>query len=415
MTPAPFAAGLALAVVAAAVPAQRPGQAQRLPAGAPPATQACVGCHGARGGGNPDAGAPRIAGQSQRYLRKQLDSFAQGSRRSAVMQPIARGLPPEVRSSVAAYFAGLDTPGGRISGEPPARGRALALQGDNALGVQACRNCHGPGGVGEPPNIPYLAGLDANYLAKELRAWKEGTRTNDAGQQMFRVATALPASDIEAVARYYESLPPPAPPPHELVQAPPPRTRPQGPARTAPARRESSQGSGVEQGAPTTGGAQGPGGGGASETGQDDGGVSGDGENRKEPGSPQPGGGDQSRAPAGLTWPGLSDAATKASAGSNAVEIGRALIESGAYGCQGCHHIPGIRWPRGIVGPPLAGFARRSFIAGQLPNDRDTLAAFLQNPPALIPRTGMPDIGLTLGQARQIAAFLHTLDGCDAP
>jgi cytochrome c2 len=90
--------------------------------------------------------------------------------------------------------------------------------------------------------------------------------------------------------------------------------------------------------------------------------------------------------------------------------VGRAIVASGRYGCTACHSIPGIRSPKGIVGPPLDGMAARAFIAGQLPNTPDTLVAFLQNPAALIPQTGMPDVRLGLEGARHVAAFLYTLE-----
>jgi cytochrome c2 len=87
---------------------------------------------------------------------------------------------------------------------------------------------------------------------------------------------------------------------------------------------------------------------------------------------------------------------------------GRAIVAGGAYGCTACHTIPGLA-PRGVVGPPLAGMARRAFIAGQLPNKPELLVAFLQNPPALVPNTGMPDVRLGLDEARDVAAYLYTL------
>ena len=89
---------------------------------------------------------------------------------------------------------------------------------------------------------------------------------------------------------------------------------------------------------------------------------------------------------------------------------GRAIVARGQYGCTACHTIPGIRSPQGIVGPPLEGFAERAFIAGQLPNTPDTLVAFLQDPAALIYRTGMPDVRIGLEGARHVAAFLYTLE-----
>ena len=94
---------------------------------------------------------------------------------------------------------------------------------------------------------------------------------------------------------------------------------------------------------------------------------------------------------------------------------GRTLIASGAGGCTACHAIPDMPGPGGVVGPPLAGIAERAFIAGQLPNKPDVLVAFLQDPPALVPATGMPDVRLNLDEARDIAAYLYTLGPSGAP
>jgi cytochrome c2 len=93
---------------------------------------------------------------------------------------------------------------------------------------------------------------------------------------------------------------------------------------------------------------------------------------------------------------------------------GRALIASGVYGCTTCHAVPGMRGIQGVVGPPLDGLARRGFIAGQLPNVPGVLVAFLEDPPALVPNTGMPNVGLTPEEARHIAAYLYTLEPSDA-
>ena len=89
---------------------------------------------------------------------------------------------------------------------------------------------------------------------------------------------------------------------------------------------------------------------------------------------------------------------------------GRALVASGSFGCAACHAIPGVVAPKGVAGPPLSGVARRALIAGQLPNKPEVLVAFLRNPPALVPLTGMPDVGLTTEQARDVVAYLYTLE-----
>lgn len=93
---------------------------------------------------------------------------------------------------------------------------------------------------------------------------------------------------------------------------------------------------------------------------------------------------------------------------------GRTIVAGGAYGCTACHAIPDMPGPQGNVGPPLGGLAGRAFIAGQLPNKPDVLVAFLQNPPALVPATGMPDVRLDLVEARDVAAYLYTLEPSNA-
>ena len=89
-------------------------------------------------------------------------------------------------------------------------------------------------------------------------------------------------------------------------------------------------------------------------------------------------------------------------------ERGRSIIEQ--VGCAACHTIPGVAWPQGRVGGALAGFARRTLIAGQLPNQPDILVRWLRDAPSLSPETGMPAIPLTEAEARDIAAYLYTLD-----
>jgi cytochrome c2 len=77
--------------------------------------------------------------------------------------------------------------------------------------------------------------------------------------------------------------------------------------------------------------------------------------------------------------------------------------------CGGCHQVPGVPGAQGRVGPPLAGFAGRAFIAGRLPNDPDNLKLWVRDPHAFDPQTAMPATGVTPPEAADIAAFLYTL------
>lgn len=77
--------------------------------------------------------------------------------------------------------------------------------------------------------------------------------------------------------------------------------------------------------------------------------------------------------------------------------------------CGSCHRIPGIDLADGTVGPSLAGFGRRSVIAGFWPNTPDHLAAWLLAPQRLVPGNVMPSTGLSPSEARDVAAYLQSL------
>jgi len=79
------------------------------------------------------------------------------------------------------------------------------------------------------------------------------------------------------------------------------------------------------------------------------------------------------------------------------------------YACVACHAIPGVTGSRAQVGPPLAGMARRTLIAGRLANTPDNLVRWIRAPHTVKPGTAMPDLGVTEEHARLIAAYLATL------
>jgi len=80
-----------------------------------------------------------------------------------------------------------------------------------------------------------------------------------------------------------------------------------------------------------------------------------------------------------------------------------------AAGCGTCHIIPGVVNARGMVGPSLEHFAKRSFIAGEAPNTAQNLVQWIVDPPSIEPNTAMPKLGVTTSQARDIAAYLYQL------
>jgi mono/diheme cytochrome c family protein len=80
------------------------------------------------------------------------------------------------------------------------------------------------------------------------------------------------------------------------------------------------------------------------------------------------------------------------------------------YGCGSCHQIPGIVGAHAPVGPPLDGIATRGLIAGMLPNTPEHLTRWLREPRTLNPRSAMPNLGVSDRDARDITAYLYTLE-----
>jgi cytochrome c553 len=176
--------------------------AQGTAAGAPP----CAQCHAFNGVSDASGAFPRLTGQSAYYLAAQLRDFASGVRASALMSPIAKALSPDDIADVTAYFAGVSAPFLPLKAGNPAlvkRGEELAKAGGPER--LHCDNCHGPGGAGEPPVVPYLAGQYAHYIAFTLQMWQEGFRKNSP-DAMEAIAKTLDDQEIIAVAAYYQQV-----------------------------------------------------------------------------------------------------------------------------------------------------------------------------------------------------------------
>ncbi|WP_431112686.1 c-type cytochrome [Variovorax paradoxus] len=90
------------------------------------------------------------------------------------------------------------------------------------------------------------------------------------------------------------------------------------------------------------------------------------------------------------------------------VEKGRQLLAQ--YQCGSCHVIPDVQAARGRMGPTLASFGRRSYIAGHVPNGPEHLARWIVSPRSLVPGTLMPAMGVSPDDARDMAAYLLALE-----
>ena len=205
--------GMIRALVSAAAVAvfAAQAQAQDLAKAQATANQVCAACHA--GDGNSTAPAnPKIAGQIPEYLHKQLADFkAQGGRKpareNAVMLGMVANLSDADMKALAAFYAGQKLrPAAAADKNLAALGQKIWRGGNAANGVPACAGCHGPAGAGMPAQYPRLAGQYAEYIAAQLKAFKEGGRANDPNGMMRGVAVRMTDGEIRAVAEYAAGL-----------------------------------------------------------------------------------------------------------------------------------------------------------------------------------------------------------------
>lgn len=177
------------------------------------AVPACQTCHGDEGLGNAAAGVPRLAGQGEDYLRKQLADFKAGHRKNDIMSPIAAAMNDMQIKAVAKYYGSLAKPAvvNTNSQDVNNIGARLAHKGDWEKDVPACFRCHGDKGLGVAPHMPAIVGQPSTYIVNQLKAWRAGARANDPVGVMGAVASRLSDDEINKVADYLSTLDPAAP------------------------------------------------------------------------------------------------------------------------------------------------------------------------------------------------------------
>ena len=166
----------------------------------------CVACHGADGNSaNPLW--PKLAGQYEGYLAKQLTDFHDKKRNDATMSAMAIALTPVDIKDLAAYYASLETKAGVADKKKVSFGKTIYKGGNLTKQVTACAGCHGPTGLGNPAsNYPRVSGQHAAYIAKQLQDFKKGTRDNDNSSIMRDIAQRMSDKEIEAVSEYMSGL-----------------------------------------------------------------------------------------------------------------------------------------------------------------------------------------------------------------
>ncbi len=166
----------------------------------------CAACHMADGNSvNPLW--PKLAGQHENYIVKQLKEFKSTARKDPIMLGQVAALTEDDMDNLAAYFSGQKLKGGEADPALVEAGKLLYITGNAKKGVAACASCHAPNGTGNPAaNFPAIAGQHTVYAEKQLKAFRDGSRANDVNTMMQDVAGNLSDADIKAVASYIQGL-----------------------------------------------------------------------------------------------------------------------------------------------------------------------------------------------------------------
>jgi cytochrome c553 len=173
------------------------------------ASAACAACHGSDGN-SPSPEWPNLAGQSEKYIARQLQEFRKGpdgNRFNPIMYGLVAELSDQQIADLAAYYATLTPKAGEADPDMVALGRAIYLGGNAANGVPACAACHGPAGMGNnQAAFPLLAGQHAQYTQKQLLAYRNGELTSEQAKIMQMIAQRMQEDEIKAVASFIQGL-----------------------------------------------------------------------------------------------------------------------------------------------------------------------------------------------------------------
>ncbi|WP_151671908.1 c-type cytochrome [Nitrincola schmidtii] len=166
----------------------------------------CAACHGADGN-SPMGAFPSLAGQSSRYLLKQMQDQLSGARVIPEMTGMLDGLSERDMRDIAAFYE-RQTP---VIGQTPAEmlelGKSIYRAGIADKGVAACAACHMPSGQGNnPARFPALSGQHPEYTALQLRKFASEERHNDPNRMMRDIAVKMSDAEMEAVAHFIRGL-----------------------------------------------------------------------------------------------------------------------------------------------------------------------------------------------------------------
>lgn len=173
----------------------------------------CAACHGADGNSAAPT-FPKIAGQSARYIIKQVHDIKSDVRSVPAMKPTVEPLSNQDIEDIAAYFAAQKPSVNQAKKDLAAKGEQIYRGGIRERGIPACTACHAPDGIGNSPaGFPRLGGQHADYIVAQLKAYRAGADGDAAGRvtdgdtkPMRTIAAHLSDAEIAALASYVSGL-----------------------------------------------------------------------------------------------------------------------------------------------------------------------------------------------------------------
>ena len=166
----------------------------------------CFTCH-AEDGNSTEPLFPKLSGQIETYLYKQLNDFKSGARTSELMVSAVEELSEQDMADISAYYSVFDGAPGAVSETLFKLGKSIYQAGNKATGVPACMGCHGPNGKGMPSaHWPALSAQHIPYVEKQLRDFADGTRSNDSNSIMRDISARLSEDELKAVSAYVSGL-----------------------------------------------------------------------------------------------------------------------------------------------------------------------------------------------------------------
>lgn len=166
----------------------------------------CGACHGADGN-SAIANFPKLAGQNEKYLVKQMKDIKTGVRPVVEMTGLLDSLNDQDLADLAAYFAKQATQIGHAAKDQVEAGQKIYRAGIASKGVAACTACHNPTGAGNASAaFPAVSGQHSAYVEKQLKAFRNAERVNDPNSMMRDIAAKLSDAEIKAVSAYIQGL-----------------------------------------------------------------------------------------------------------------------------------------------------------------------------------------------------------------